>query len=314
MIRAGLVVFGIGLGISRPCWGNSQTHAVRLGYSAPSICPARDTVWQMLSRHTQVEPARFDADAVSVELLVTSTDLGYSGQLSVKSPNRSIMRQLSDTNCLALLDALSLVAAIAMDTLHHDEVTPGQPKPLAGKDGPNDRVERAIPIWTMGTVVGLHRDVAPRVLPTLGIYSTYRRRDFGLLGQYFGALVVGRTPMMPYALGAARFTWFAGRMGACPLGSSVYGFTYGACGMVEVGWLRGAGQSAIAPNVTDSLWLAPGVGLSTAVAVGSFELGWLGGMVVPVTRGRYYFAPDETIFRTRSVGLVAELRVGLAIW
>jgi len=148
----------------------------------------------------------------------------------------------------------------------------------------------------------------------MGAYLSVHRNDFGMAGHYFASLGFGQTEWLPYRLGDAKFIGFAGRFAACPVGSSVRGFSYAACVITELGWLEGKGISKAGPTSTGGVWLAPGLGLTMSVVISRLELGFFSGVVSPVVRDRFYFAPDETVFRPPAIGLVAEMRLAWVIW
>lgn len=252
--------------------------------------------------------------AISISVAIEPMADGFSGQLTVVTSLQTVTRRLSDTNCDALLDALALIAAIATDPAHRKVSAPY--KPNAGTSKPI-RVDVRVgsgAIWTVGGTVGLESAATPVVLRTIGTYVSARRHDFGMTAHYSATLGFGRTEWLPYRLGDAKFTWLAGRFAACPVGSSLRGFSYGGCAIMELGRLKGSGVSDVGPTSSGGVWLALGLGITTNVVIGRIHLGFLGSVVSPLVRDHFYFAPDETVFRASGIGLAAEMRLGWVIW
>jgi hypothetical protein len=279
-------------------------HTVALRYVAPASCPDENAFLERLSRYSSV---RREADAsaakTSIAILISPNGEGFSGQVRVVTPENTVFRQLVDAHCDALLDALALITAIATDRSQRD----GSALPEMNH-GPGDSS------WALGAVAGVSSNSAPVALFPLGAYAEHRRHDWGLWGQYSLSLDYAASKRLDFDLGRAKFRWYTGRLAACPLGGSWQRFFYyGACALAEIGWLQGKGFSATGQHSDGGPWLAPGLGLITDLVLGPIELGWEGGLVAPVFKDRYFFSPDETVFRPKWVGLQTEFRLGWVI-
>lgn len=312
----GLVGCFVGCGaFSVQCRASTRRGSVALDYAAPSRCPAEDQFWVRFGRYSSVGTENEgNGVAASIAIAIEPSADGFSALLTVSTPAQKMTRRLSDAQCDALVDALALVAAIATDSTHRNVSAPDRPKTEISKPIPIRLTLGSPPTWILGVAFGLRNDATPVVLRTLGAYLGVRRNDFGMTGYYSAILDFGRTDWLPFRLGEARFTWFAGRVTACPIGSSVRRFSFGVCALSEFGWLEGEGNSEAGPTSTGGLWVAPGLGLTASVVFSRFDLGFFGAAVTPILRDRFYFAPDETVFRPSGIGLVAEMRLGWVIW
>lgn len=305
-------VSGSWLALVSLCWTNPAAAAVAFDYRAPSGCPEPDAAWQQLSAYAPVVLAPSGgAHSAAVLLEISTGDDGYSGRVRVTLSGRVVERQVSDHHCDALLEALVLVAAIALDPARRVEVAPPQPPKTRVLVSSRSLALRTPAAWSAGFAVGARTDVAPEVLATPEIYVAHRRTHFGMVGHYVAGLTLGRTKNLRFDLGEAKFTWAAGRFAACPVGGMVARVSYGLCGIAEFGWLTGEGLSPAAPNTTGGIWVAPGFGLIANVDVGPFQLGALGGALIPIVRDRFYFAPNETVHRANWLGWLAEVSLGM---
>ncbi len=312
MRRSCLGIVGVGLTLVSPCWPNAPARAVEFQYLVPPTCPDSNTAWRELTAYSPLALAPPGSDRFATILLeISATVDGYGGRVSVRLPGQHVERQLSDSRCDALLQALVLVAAIALDPAHRDAAATNQPKNSTILVNRHSFVTRSPRAWSVGLTAGLRSDVAPVVLATPGVYVSHRRTDFGMAGHYYGVLTFGQTKLMRFDLGEAKFTWGAGRFAACPLGGKVARFSYGSCGIAEVGWLTGKGQATAAATTTGGLWLAAGLGLLATVDISALQLAGFGGALVPIVRDRYYFAPDETVHQPSWLGWLAEVQLGL---
>jgi hypothetical protein len=248
--------------------------------------------------------------SAAIRLELASTEAGYSGRVSVALPGHTVERQVSDTRCEALVEALVLIAAIVLDPERRAFAATPQTKSSSTLLISQRRLSVALPAsWSVGLAGAMRTGVAPTALLTPGVYVAHRREHFGMVGHYQGSLTFGQTERLRFDLGEAEFAWGAGRFAACPVGGAGARISYGVCGIAEFGWLRGQGLSITAANSTGGFWLAPGLGFTGNVDVGPLQFGAFGGALVPVVRDRYYFSPNETVHRSDWLGWVAEMRL-----
>ncbi len=329
-------VFVVCAGLPAPCWAAGGTQIVTVRYVAPAECPGEDSFQSRLFRYASVKAsARGSVARTSIAVEIAPGGEGFSGRLEVVTPERTVSRQLTDEHCDALVEALALVSAIATDRLQHEV---GQPHrvglrspeatdrsrhqvsvPYAEKRGSPDLKDLEVArgprsSWALGAVGGVSSDLSPAALITLGVYGSRRQYHWGLWGHYAATLNYAQTKWLPYDSGKARFRWYGGRLSACPLGDASEVFSYGACAVAQLGWLHGRGTSARGGRSDGGPWLAPGLGLTANLLLGPIELGWDAGLVAPLVRDRYFFTPDETVFRAKWLGYLAEVRLGWVIW
>ncbi len=307
-----LLVLGLGLTLAWLCYPRPAAAAVQFEYRAPPTCPDREVAWQALSAYSPVELAPAGGDySAAVQLEISSTEAVYAGRVRVALMGHVVERQVSDTRCEALVEALVLIAAIVLDQERRAFIATPQTKGNGTLRISRKSLSVETPAsWSVGLAVGMRISVAPTALLTPGVYVAHRRAHFGMVGLYHASLTFGQTESLRFDLGEAKFTWGAGRFAACPVGDLRARISYAVCGMAEVGWLRGQGLSITAANSTGGVWLAPGLGLTANIDVGPLQFGALGGAIVPLVRDRYYFSPNETVHRSNWLGWVAEMQLG----
>jgi len=104
------------------------SEAPGVSYRAPAACPAQETFLEHLrSRVGASQAARGSGRGLDVQIVLAGDR--YVGRLSlIAADGRSTNKTLDDADCGELVDALALVAALALETdgVEHDAPDPGR--------------------------------------------------------------------------------------------------------------------------------------------------------------------------------------------
>lgn len=210
-------------------------------------------------------------------------------------------REVFGATCAEVIDALALVAALALDPQRPQEprvvpapVPPATPRPSR-------------PRVAFGASAGGIYEAVPGLGPAGSAFIDVRT---GLVRvSVSGAVARGSA-----SAGAANaaFTRVVGRVDLCrdvrqgPV-------RWAGCVRAEAGVLSGVGSNIEDPARVRRPWLAPGLGLTGTKALSGRLFGRLAfSLMVPLIRDRFLFAPDTTVHRAGVV--VPELMIGVGGW
>ena len=287
---------------------SARERGLLLGYQAPPECPNRDYFWaQLWARSTRLQWGSPDHLAITVNARISGGDSRYFGQLRLVDPVGAVVeRDVAGPTCWEVSAALALITAVSLDALPTPWL-PTNPVPPRQKKEPK-RV-------TIGPTLGIHKAVAPQVVPTLGLSATYRYpHRLGSPELRFEALVSldKERPVFDGTMrvGSARFLWMSTRWTACALQVNLASATLGPCALFELGRLRGSGktQTGGASSAT-GWWLAPGAVLNWSLQADPLWVRFAGGAVRPLVRDTFKFNPDPEALRPPSLGLIAEFEL-----
>lgn len=246
---------------------------------------------------------------VAIDARISGSNSFYKGHLRLLEADQSVVeRDVSGPNCVDVSAALALITAVTLDAFRANAPTG------LGATAIQKKTEKR---FAVGLTAGIDQVIAPRVVPTLGISLTYHDRV------HFGSpefRVAGLFAWSPWQgvydgggrVGDARFLWFASRSAACPLQAQWSSTTLGPCAVLELGTLTGEGRTQGGAQSKTGVWLAPGAVLNWSV---QFEPVWLrlsAGAVAPVIRHTFQFIPRPEVFRSPSLGPVAEFELAWA--
>lgn len=321
-VRA-LIVAGVALAWLASPAGAAAT-PVALRYEAPEACPPasafRAGVDGRTGRAQWVAPG---AETVTLEVVVEVSDGGAQGRLVVRERGRPppAPREVADATCATVVDALALVAALAIDP--QASLAPSAPGPLAppatappppedaGLTEPRDDVIEAPagpivdagpiadagPIvapptspawrWSLGAQLGLTSALGPGALQVQPIYVDVRRVE----ATWTPSLHLGFAVLVPRdvtsAVGSAELTRFAGQLGLCPVGLDVEGFRLAPCAGIELGMLEARGLTVDNPRTARELWAGALLTLRSSARVGGpVSIDVEAGAAIPFTRPR----------------------------
>jgi hypothetical protein len=242
-----------------------------------------------------------------VSLSIRPLEAGFRGELTIRAGRSQAERVLSSQRCDELVDALALVAALALKNaapLASRATAPPMPLP------PRAPASRAPRPWQVGA--GLAGGVLQGVAPTpagggeLFVQLTVLRWLHPSVE--VGASLFGQTDHL--AGRDVRFLWAAGHLTVCPLRLATPGerFSAAPCARLDLG-----GQRVGAATTRTTAWVAPAL-----LARGRLRLTrWLGleaelGASFPLLRYRYAFSPGPTVYTVPVAGLYG--RGGVVAW
>ena len=306
---------------------------VALSFEAPWECPNRDYFWQQfwsrsitLAHAKDCQPSEACSAAgnqgamgnfseaefpeahatpqVAVEVRIRHFGTSYSGLVQLRDAAGGVIeRRVSGQICVDVTTALALATAIALDTIlgpaqHEGSVPERQDKPSYA--------------YSLGVAFGIHSAAEPMVVPVFGLAASVRAlRVWAAPELRLEALVsVSGRAHDASNLAEARFVWLASRTSVCAFRASVASLEFGPCAVLELGALRGVGLTGTNRQSQTGLWLAPGALFYGALRHGNVRFGVQSGLVVPVVRDRFLFAPNTEVFHPPALGLLAE--IGLA--
>jgi hypothetical protein len=283
---------------------------LRFEYRADPSCPPSD-------RFETAVRSRVDRESdATISLAVARHDDAFEGELEIERAGATVARRtLSGRSCDEVVDALALIAALALS-----EAAASAPPldPVAARAAPPPTVptlatSTAIdePLrFAVGTMAGAYQGFSPG--------ASFGGEAFGELGRgmlsawhaRIGiAVATGATAIDG---GTARFVAVTGNATVCVLRVRVAeSMTLAPCVRFDAGVLRARGSGVGMTLTSDQPWLAPSLLARFGVRVtGRIELDAETGVTVPLERERFFFPPDTTVYDVPAAAMV--VRVGVA--
>jgi hypothetical protein len=312
---------------------------VTLRYEAPDRCPSasafRAGVDSRTPRANWVTPDQ-DQDATVLEVVLDLDDSGASGRLIVKERGRppAAPRVVTDATCATVVDALALVAALAIDPQASLSPTlPGIPEPSDAPDPPpepaeppplSDRPtrppargaappdEQASWRWSLGAQVGLSSALGQGSLQVVPLHADLRRFD----AAWSPSARLGFSVLVPSEMvspfGKARVLRYAGQLTLCPAGLDIETFRFAPCAGVEIGMFQAEGLEVDQARTARELWAAALITVRTSARLGGpVLLDVEASVAVPVTRPRVIIEPDHLVVEAAPAAAI--LAAGLAV-
>lgn len=278
---------------------------------------------------------------------------GFEGRLSVvTAEGGGAERRIQATTCHEAVDALSLVAALAIDP----EVTsastaapenpqtptsalaqgaaspPPSPPPLVATPkapAPSPRPaaprEREPPLrtsrerspWSLaaGVSLGTDADLSRPVVFQMGALFAELARESAAL---FPRFRLGGRASLPASLnsrsGSARFNLLMARAEACPVAAGPFaGVELEPCLLLDAGAVLARGDDGRGAVSRTRPYFGAGALGRLRFAVGGVDLGLEVGMVRPLVRDTWSFAPNETIYASPAIFPFAALGLSLPL-
>ncbi len=300
---------------------------VRVDYRAPPGCP--DEAWflaQLRARTQLFGYAPGDAPVQTFRVRVSSTARGVKGTLTIVDPSgRTSVREVAAASCDDVVDAVALMAALAVDSnAVTSPIRPTQsptriPEPAPTREPSGSISSTASSRWRLsaGVDIGFRTGLAPDALWEAPLFVELARDVPASLGgpsfrASFEHTATGAEVISP---GAARFTWTAGRLDACPvrLGADKVGLS--PCARLELGALSGTGTGIANGREETRFWSATG-----ALGRVDWRLGEglyveaEGGAMISLTREHYFFPPNTPIYDVPDLGASGSLGFGAYFW
>ncbi len=259
-------------------------------------------------------------------------------------------REVSGTDCPSVVASLAFVAAVIVDPAAMlrgaDSLSPAQSSrsPLASSSGTAGSVEPSpVGASALGTSAGEPSHSPPESPGTARGTAPFRLSAGGALevalGLGPGAAVIPRLGVdfeFPHLVRGAQLRVSGGRglsrsvstdVGTAQIALSDVridtcfdvlrpaSFRMGACGVADGVVLGGEGANTAESQSASRLSIELGLALHPRWIVhDSITFGVAVGGLVPLSRYRFYFAPDQTAYRLAAVSGFAELEAGVAFW
>ena len=268
-------------------------------YVAPPTCPSEAEFTKRLQARL-VGPRGAERTRRAVEIRITAqTDGPFVGRLSLVGPDGgSTTKTLAARSCDELVDALSLVAALALQT---DEAaanggeratTPSAPASASADahaeapappsaPAPSARAAADVQAPTEAREANAHEDaaqegrslhlavevgglaavgVAPTVIIGGGLGVGWAPPVAGPFAPALGVgVVAGAAPDVVRSDGRASFVWLAVRLNACALRFDLgRGSTVRVCGLGDIGVVNARGSETVDPRSSSRGWLSLG--------------------------------------------------------
>lgn len=331
VLRASCVI--VGCGAAGAAFADPPRAAVSTTYVAPPACPTEaEFAKRLLAR--LVGPRGAERPRRSLVVRITGqADGQFVGRLSlVTAEGGSTTKTLAAHNCDELVDALSLVAALALQT---DETAvsggdlasapsaasaapagarsaaPAPPGPPAASASATAAVPREVQetrpgegsenedrslrlALQLGGLAAL--GVAPNVLVGGGLGLDWAPLATGPFRPALGlGVVAAAAPDVVRSDGRASFVWLAARVNACALR-----FDFGrsaalrVCGLADIGVVNARGSDTVDPRSSSRGWLSLGVSSQAEFPLSErFALVALVGAEAPLRRDLYAFGPSD---------------------
>jgi hypothetical protein len=331
--------------------GEQSPVPLRLTVDAPAGCPDRDAfLAQLHARSGRIREAVSGESAPSMHVELWSGNGQALGMLTVRAlDGEEGHREVRGADCESVAAGLALVAAVILDPsaaltagvgAAPSPAPPeqGQPRTVVASTSPGpaqtalaaslsvqpspsprDVSRRARPADPPRLSLGAAFEIAAGLGPDPGIVPR-AFLDLELPTPLHGAsarLSVGRsyTRAVATAIGTAEITLTDIRFEPCLDAWSPATLRVRACGIVEGGVLSGQGTNTTDPRSEDRTFLELGLGLRpTWIVRDQMTVGLLVGGAVPLSRYRFYFAPDATAYRLAPWSGFGEVSVGVRFW
>jgi len=246
------------------------TEPIAVTYRASGECP--DTAYflgQVSARTTRMRIAAEGEPGRRFVVDVRLSGRRARGQLRVQNPDGTeALREVSGDTCLAVVDALALVGALAIDPQASlapvRPSAPPPPPPIIVAPVPVPVPPRPKPLsrWRfgagmdVGVVEGIQPDAALELAPFLEVSRVAPR--------WSPALRIGFVYDVGYTIhtvgGSARLTSYLGRADLCPGRIYLYrGLHLDLCARLDVGVVWARGVEVQNPREVLRTWVAPGV-------------------------------------------------------
>jgi hypothetical protein len=292
-----------------------------LTYDAPVECPARESCLERV--RLRLGARTLEERPKQLLVKVRPDAEGYAAELTAPEPEKpALTRSVSAPSCDEVVDALALIAVLALDPTDERKPDPPPPPPLLLE-------EREAPVssppppsrWRWSGAVGAQTElvggVAPGPLLGFPIYIELRAvREQLLAPSVRLAFVPTRTSTAVRAEGSAHFRWTLGRLEACPVEivprTTIH---LRPCARVDAGVVYATGDLRGNPRDARRGWVSVAALARAQWVIAqplAVELG--AGGVVPLTADTFYFQPADDVYKPGTIGVLANVSIDLRIW
>jgi hypothetical protein len=282
--------------MARLALGQPRAQAPSLVYAGPASCPREEEFVRRLRAHLGASQ-QSDRTRRTLDVRLARADSQYVGRLSLVEPDgRSTTKTLTGRDCGELVDALSLVAALALqsDAAQTTGDQPPAPAPAEPPASRHDRPREPTRRWRLGLELGglVAAGPAPTVLlgGDLGFdWAVVTASPFSpALGL---GIIAGAAPDVTRAGGKASFSWFAARVTACAVRFAVgQVLQIRGCFLGDVGLVNARGSDTALPESSSRGWFSLGASSQLEFPAGArFAVRLVAAAQAPLRRDRYAF-------------------------
>jgi hypothetical protein len=327
---------------------------LHVDYLAPGNCPTEADFEDRVRARTPLAHFSNEDEAFSVHILVEPLGFTYRGHLSlVGRSGRVSERDVEDTSCSEVVDALALVTALAVDPnltlLSVDASAPAVPVPLpSDAAAPEDTSPPRVPtnsllsppaprVWVPrepektpassartwrvglgGTFVTM-AGIAPDALAGGGAFGEIESQARRWLAPTV-RLTVFAAENGAFEARTASFLLVAGRVDACPVRLGLRDLSLRPCLAADLGTVRAEGIDAVSGGTGvagSEIWfdLAAVVRARWSPFGGRFFVEAEGGVFVPFNQSSFVYTHVPAPIDTPwSVGVEGSLTLGVRVW
>lgn len=290
---------------------------VQLRYDADPGCPSRKTfVDSLRERIRRVRRAQQNSWQISVRLL--AAEGGYHGLLRIGGPDgTSTSREVSATECTEVASALSLIVALAIESVENGGAAQESITPVAPdwhRDAPESELIRSSqPPWSAGIYGVSMAGPAPNPLRGFGLTAGYEPTAHAVEGRFR----LSADWLLPDRFIAdgdeAELAYLGLRLESCPVRLADRTVALLApCLSLGAGRLAASGRFEGGEDVS-LLWADVGGGAHLELALsGAFHLDMQAAVIAPLTSRKLVFEnPRATLHETPSCSWLASAGIGV---
>lgn len=283
----------------------------RLVWSSSAECGhGASFVQELEEKTTLLRPAVADEHAVTFIVETFRTESGVRGKLTVRKPDAALsVREVPGSSCEEVRSAMALIAALMFDPLAGDSARGhhrAPPPPAPAAPPPASR-------WTLRLEQRLttRTAVAPALAWGQALGVAFTRESTLRPSVSVSVQTASATASAPH--GSADLAWVAAQLSLCPAGLAPSpSWDLRACGVLQLGRLKGSGFRTEQRATKSISWLSPGLGLEARYQLlGPLWAGLEGTFTFPTTRESFYIQPTETLHRVPATSVSLGAGLGL---
>ncbi len=300
---------------------------VKLVYEAPGACPSRThVVEQLLSFSRRVRVTDDPEETRVYDLRIVVQNARFEGGATSSDRDADLPRRVRGRRCEDVARSLALFVALAVDpdagATHTNESTSTKLPAFPSEEGPSGAAPpppAASPpplALSLGSGAALLGGVMPALAPAPLVFV---EAEFGRLWRWGGLgpslrawAAVASPQTRTSADGSFSLAWRAIGVVGCPLRRSVAsGVDAAACLSLELGEHVAHGYNTAEARAPSGGWIASGLRVDVAWRVwGPLRFGLDIGMAAPWVRNRFFFQPNNEVFRPAFVGFRGGMDIG----
>ena len=263
---------------------------IRVSYAVPDGCPDEVRFVAGLEARARIVRTTSVAARLFAVAIETDADGHLRGALTVTGTDSTVTRRdVAGATCAELVDALQLVAALAIEEQATRALQRADDEPVAFAP------PRRSP-WYLAVGAGVERytGMTPGAVFGVPVHVALGRRRGPSVRVTFA-----RTQRDDGAL--AGFRWTAGRVEGCPWALGSAALHLAPCAGLDAGVLDARGATVAMPLAETRPWLAPEATARLHAQAGRFALELEATLAVPIVRDRFFIAPNTTVHRVSAL-------------